>query len=224
MNMRAGVTTSVVALAASLFAAPPAAAQYRVNSGYSSYESTEPNGPSITPYFGYMSMDRYEFGKLGSSTSGSGASIVGVQFMLPLSEHVGILGNFGHANSGLVFNVPEGGGPTIGSSGVWLYDGDIQFSAPFRGAGGHWVDPFIQLGAGEMQYNTQNLNGSASSTNFTFNGGAGLDYAFSKGFGLRLMIKDYVGYWNTMPANTPGQPADRYTNNLAFTGGLKLTL
>jgi hypothetical protein len=38
------------------------------------------------------------------------------------------------------------------------------------------------------------------------------------------MIKDYVGYWNTMPANTPGQPADRYTNNLAFTGGLKLTL
>jgi len=179
-----------------------------------------------------MSLGQYEFGKLGSSASGGGGAMVGVQFMLPLSEHVALLGNAAHVNSDLSFGVPmacgPGGGtclasPTIGSTGVWLYDGDVQFSAPFRGAGGHWIDPFIQLGAGEMQYNTQNTVGSASSTNFTFNGGAGLDYAFSKGVGLRIMVKDYVGTWSTTPANTPGQPGTRYTNNLAYTGGLKLT-
>ncbi len=232
MNTHVKVTTALVAsVFASLLAVSPAAAQYRVHTGVE-VDPVEPNGPSLTPYAGYMSLGQYEFGKLGSSASGGGGAMVGVQFMLPLSEHVAILGNAAHVNSDLSFSVPLGdcaggpmscGSPTIGSTSVWLYDGDVQFSAPFRGAGGHWIDPFIQLGAGEMQYNTQNAVGAASATNFTFNGGAGLDYAFSKGVGLRIMVKDYVGTWSTTPANTPGQPGTRYTNNLAYTGGLKLT-
>lgn len=223
MNTHVKVTTSLAALVvASLVVASPAAAQYRVHTGYEP-SAEEPNGPSLTPYFGYMSFSKYEFGALGSSAGSGGGPVVGLQFMLPLSEHFAILGNGAHANTDLSFAVPAGGGPTIGSTGVWMYDGDIQLSAPFRGAGGHWVDPFLQLGAGEMQYTTQNEAGAVSSTNFAFNGGAGLDYAFSKGVGLRILIKDYVGHWNTTPANTPGQPTDRYTNNLAYSGGLKLT-
>jgi opacity protein-like surface antigen len=234
MNTHVKVTTSLAALVvASLVALSPAAAQYRVNYGYSAPQQ-EPNGPSLTPYGGYMSLGQYEYGKLGSSAGGGGGAMVGAQFMLPLSENVAILGNVAHVNSDFSFNdlppftcppAPAActGSPTVGSTGMWLYDGDIQLSAPFRGAGGHWVDPFIQVGAGEMQYTTQSSTVSLSSTNFAFNGGAGLDYAFSKGVGLRILIKDYVGQWSTTPANTPGQPGTRYTNNLAYTGGLKLT-
>ena len=120
MKTHVKVTTSLAALVvASLVAASPAAAQYRVHTGYEP-QAEEPNGPSLTPYFGYMSFAKYEFGQLGSSSGSGSGSVIGLQFMLPLSEHFAILGNGAHANTNLSFMMPVGGGPTVGSTGVWM--------------------------------------------------------------------------------------------------------
>lgn len=214
-------TVGLASLIALVAAARPAAAQYRVHYGWN--RPAAPTEPMITPYGGYMSLGHYVNGPLGNSVSGADASLVGVQVTLPLTQNVALVGNVGHANSSLVFNVPAGGGPTIGNSGVWLYDGDLQLSSPFRGAGGHWVNPFIQVGAGAIRYATQNTLGSTSATNFAFNAGLGLDYYLARNIGLRILAKDYVGHWTFVPA-APFESGDRFTDNLSITGGLNIGL
>jgi hypothetical protein len=203
----------------SLAGARPAAAQYRVRYGYSQPAPTE---PSITPYVGYMDMGRYVNGPLGTSASGADAGLVGAQVTLPLSPNVAVVGNLAHANSTLVFFVPDGAA-TVGNSGVWLLDGDLQFSSPFRGAGGHWVEPFLQLGAGAMRYSTQNEIGDQSATNFAFNVGLGLDYALTRSIGIRVLGKDYIGHWSVTP-DVPFQSTDRFTDNYSISAGLKVAL
>jgi hypothetical protein len=214
-----------LAVAASLMmfvvAPSPAAAQYRV--GYGWRGSSAPNDPTITPYFGYMSLGHYVDGPLGTSASGGEGGLVGAQIKLPLSPFVALVGNVAHANSNLVFFDPDGGGPSIDNSGVWMFDGDLQFSSPFRGSGGHWIEPFVQLGAGAMRYSTENMLGDANSTNFAFNGGIGLDYYITRRVGLQILAKDYVGHWNVTP-EFPFQSGDRFTNNYAITAGLNVGL
>jgi hypothetical protein len=212
-----GVAALIVASAA---CTQPAFAQYRVHYGF--YPGSPPMDPSVTAYGGYMYMGHYVDGPLGTSASGADAGLLGAQLTLPLSPNFALVGNAAHANSALVFDVPTGGGPTIGNSEVWLFDGDIQLSAPFRGYGRHWVDPFLQVGAGAMRYETQNTAGSTSSTNFAFNVGGGLDYYMSRKVALRVLVKDYVGHWSA-----PGSAysyyyynGGRYTNNPSISGGL----
>lgn len=204
---------------ASLVGVRPAAAQYRVRYGYSQPGPTE---PLITPYVGYMDMGHYVNGPLGSSASGADAGLVGAQLTLPLSPNIAVVGNLAHANSTLVFFVP-GGDPTIGNSGVWLLDGDLQFSSPFRGAGGHWVEPFLQLGAGAMRYSTQNDLGNQSATNFALNVGLGLDYQLTHAIGIRVLGKDDIGHWSD-PTVGPFQSSDRFTDNFSISAGLKIGL
>jgi opacity protein-like surface antigen len=205
---------------AGLTLAQPAAAQYRVHYGF--YRGAPPTDPSISVYGGYMDMGHYVNGPLGTSASGADAGLLGAQVTLPLTPNFAVVGNLAHANSSLVFFVPAGGGPSIDNSEVWLFDGDLQFSAPFRGSSGHWVNPFLQLGAGAMRYSTQNTAGSAEATNFAFNIGGGLDYYVSHSVGLRVLAKDYIGHWNT-----PGfgyRYDGRYTDNFSISAGLVLGL
>jgi hypothetical protein len=178
---------------------------------------------SITPYVGYMDMGRYVNGPLGTSASGGDAGLVGAQLTLPLSPNFALVGNVGHANSTLVFFVPEGGGPTIGNSEIWLYDGDVQLSAPFRSASGHWIDPFLQLGIGGMRYETQNAVGSTHATSLAFNGGIGLDYGISRTVGIRVLAKDYIAHWS-VPNGSPYGDDNHFTHNWSISGGLKLGL
>jgi hypothetical protein len=209
------------ALILTVVAPNPAAAQYRV--GYGWRGSSPPTEPTITPYFGYMNMGRYVDGPLGTSASGGDAGLVGAQVMLPLSPFVALVGNVGHANSNLLFIDPVTAGPSIGNTGVWLFDGDLQFSSPFRGSGGHWIEPFIQLGAGAMRYSTQYSTGDASSTNFAFNGGVGLNYEITRMIGFQILAKDYVGHWDVTP-RFPFESHDRFTNNYGITAGLNVGL
>jgi opacity protein-like surface antigen len=211
----------VASLAASLAAATPAHAQYRVRYGYSNLAPL--TAPSITPYVGYMDMGRYVHGPLGTTPSGADAGLVGVQLTLPFSPMFALVGNVAHANSTLVFFDPPGGGPTIGNSEVWIYDADMQLGMPFRSASGHWVDPFLQFGVGGMRYETQNTAGSANSTNFTVNVGVGLDYAISRQIGIRMLAKDYIGHWSEPGPYVYGYN-DRFTNNYSISAGLKLGL
>jgi hypothetical protein len=211
----------IASLVLSVAVVPPAAAQYRV--GYGWRGGSPPADPTITPYFGYMNLGHYVDGPLGTSASGGEAALVGAQVMLPLTPYFALVGNAAHANSNLVFFEPTGGGSTVGNSGVWLFDGDLQLSSPFRGSGGHWIEPFVQLGAGAMRYSTQNDLGDASATNFAFNAGIGLDYAISRNIGIQILGKDYIGHWNVTP-QFPFQSGDRFTNNYGITAGLSLGL
>jgi len=213
------VMTATSLIIASAVLTHPAAAQYRVRYGYS--QGTPPSDPSITFYGGYMDMGHYVNGPLGTSASGADAGLLGAQFTLPLTPNFALVANAAHANSALVFFDPNGGGPTIGNSEVWLFDGDIQLSAPFRGSGGHWVDPFFQLGAGAMRYETQFATGGVNSTNFAFNVGGGLDYYLARSIGLRLLAKDYVGHWATPGMGYGyGYNGGRYTDNFSISAGL----
>jgi hypothetical protein len=218
MLTRVAVAALVVV---SLAGARPAAAQYRVHYGYGSSQPP-PTEPSITPYVGYMNLGHYVNGPLGTSASGADAGLVGAQVTLPLSPNVAVVGNVAHANSTLVFFEP-GGDPTVGNSEVWLFDGDLQLSSPFRGAGGHWVEPFVQLGAGAMHYSTQNDIGNEGATNFAFNVGLGLNYSLTRAVGIQVLGKDYVGHWNINPP-VPFQSGDRFTNNYSISAGLSIGL
>src|SRR5580658_1170208 len=105
-HVRVRVTSSLAVLFSAVFVAvSPASAQYRVNTGYQA-EPEEPNGPSLTPYGGYMSFAPYQSSQTGASAGGGGGTLVGMQFMLPLSEHFAILGNGAHANTNLNFGAP----------------------------------------------------------------------------------------------------------------------
>lgn len=218
--MSSRVLAVAMLLIASAALARPAAAQYRVHYGY--YPGSPPTDPSVTVYGGYMDMGHYVDGPLGTSESGGDAGLLGAQLTIPLSPNLAIVGNAAHANSTLVFDVPAGGGPTIGNSEVWLFDGDLQLSAPFRGSQGHWINPFLQLGAGAMRYETQNTDGSASSTNFAFNVGGGLDYYLSRSVGIRVLAKDYIGHWSTPYSGYSYgyYNGGRYTNNMSISAGL----
>ncbi len=219
------MSSRVVAVAAliigSAMLAQPAAAQYRVHYGY---YPTPPMEPSVTLYGGYMNLGQYVNGPLGTSTAGGDAGLLGGQVTLPLSPNFALVGNVAHANSNLVFFAPTGGGPTIGNSEVWLFDGDIQLSAPFRGYGAHWVNPFLQLGAGAMRYETQNTFGGTSSTNFAFNVGGGLDYYLSHGVAFRILAKDYIGHWGNPSGYPSYYSSGRYTDNWSISGGLLFAL
>jgi len=202
-------------IAASAVLAHPAAAQYRVHYGY--YPGTPPMDPSVTVYGGYMNLGSYFNSTLGP-TNGGDAGLIGAQITLPLSPNFALVANGAHANSNLLF--PSLAGGQYGNSEVWLFDGDIQLGAPFRAYGGHWINPFLQFGAGAMQYQAQfyqtnNTIGSVSSTNFTFNVGGGLDYFFTRTFGLRFLAKDYIGSYQYY-----GYYGRRYTDNWSISGGL----
>jgi hypothetical protein len=218
------MSSRVVAVAAliigSAMLAQPAAAQYRVHYGF---YSAPPMEPSVTLYGGYMNLGQYVNGPLGTSASSGDAGLLGGQLTLPLSPNFALVGNVAHANSNLVFFAPTGGGPTIGNTEVWLFDGDAQLSAPFRGYGAHWVNPFVQFGAGAMRYETQNTLGGTSSTNFTFNVGGGLDYYVSRGVAFRVLAKDYIGHWDN-PSGYPYYYSGRYTDNWSISGGLLFAL
>jgi opacity protein-like surface antigen len=211
----------LAALSATVLIGRSADAQYVVRDWYQPQPTV-----TITPYVGYANFNHYIDGPLGSSASGSGAALTGAQINLNFNPYVALVGNLAYANTGLVFFVP-GGEPTRGSSGVWLYDGDVQFSAPFRGMRGQIIKPFVQLGLGAINYTTQNDLGSASASSFAFNYGAGVDFPITRSIGIRILAKDYVARWYDGGYITPDGYAvatDQLTNNVAITGGLRVSL
>jgi opacity protein-like surface antigen len=189
----------------------------------------------ITPYVGYIDFGRYVNGKLGQDIALDNGPIFGGQASLSLTRNVAIYGELGYAKSEQRVT-PNGYSSVFSSnnSGFWTYDGGLQLMAPFRAEDRHWVVPFVQVGAGGINYRLYNFNtgNTNSDQRFAWNGGVGLDYHFTRQVGLRLMAKDYIAMFTVKHSEvvTPvnGTPttalvnAQTNNNNYAFTAGLNI--
>jgi hypothetical protein len=189
---------------------------------------------------GYMDFGRYINGPLGTNVPIPNGPMFDGQVSLSLTRYVAVYGELGYASSPQHIGPYEGNGIFSGggaSSGSWLYDGGLQLMAPFKAEDRHWLVPFIQAGAGGMDYRLYSLtNGNlGTDSRFAWNGGVGLDYHFTRQVGFRLMAKDYLAMFNvphtvTETVNTPAGPyaqtahitAQNNNNNYAFTAGLNI--
>jgi hypothetical protein len=189
----------------------------------------------ITPYVGYIDFGRYINGPLGSNIDLPNGPIFGGQVSLSLTRYVAVYGELGYASSNQrVTPYGYGGVFSSNSSGFWVYDGGLQLMAPFRAADRHWLVPFVQVGAGGVDYRLYNFNNGSTSTDarFAWNGGVGFDYHFTRQVGIRLMAKDYIAMFNVphtiiVPASGGGTMTTQVTaqdnnNNYAFSAGLNI--
>jgi len=189
----------------------------------------------ITPYVGYIDFGRYINGPLGTNVQLPNGPIVGGQVSLSLTRYAAIYGELGYATSNQrVTPYGYGGVFSSNSSGFWAYDGGLQLMAPFRAEDRHWLVPFVQVGAGGVDYRLYNYNngGTATDSRFAWNGGVGFDYNFTRQVGLRVMAKDYIAMFNVphtviVPVAGGGTTTSQITaqdnnNNYAFTAGLNI--
>jgi hypothetical protein len=202
-----------VAVAASIAAALPLQAQYTAPA------TTSPI--RVTPYAGYMIFGDYFDGPLGTSLTNKNAPFYGGQLELALTRNVSLVGNVGYSKSEWQVAAPIVGGLSLGDASIWLYDGSVQLKLPTLGAASS-VTPLVQVGAGAIRYALDNSLVDASSTDFAFNAGLGLDYQVSRAFGVRLMAKDYIGKLGLeLPDVLPG--LERKTaHNVALSVGVNI--
>ncbi len=186
----------------------------------------------ITPYAGYMDWGRYVNGPLGSHVPFANGPVLGAQASLSLTRYFAFYGELAYAysNMGGYGNINNQGFLNSANSGAWIYDGGIQLMAPFRSEDRHWIVPFVQFGAGGINYRLNDgFNPEKSDTRFAWNGGVGLDYHFTRQVGVRLMAKDYIAMFN-VPGEvfvTPGGTSVQSTkqtnnNNFTFSAGLNI--
>ncbi|HJU65112.1 MAG TPA: outer membrane beta-barrel protein [Gemmatimonadaceae bacterium] len=174
-----------VVVAASVAIATPLQAQYGAPA------STSPI--KVTPYVGYMIFGDYFDGPLGTSLTSKNAPVYGGQLELSLGRNVALVGNVGYSKSEWQVDLPIVGGLSLGDASVLLYDGSVQLKLPMGLAGASSVTPLVQVGAGAIRHSLDNSVVDASTTNFAFNAGLGLDYQVTRALGVRLMAKDYIG-------------------------------
>lgn len=209
--------TSMAAAAALL--ASPLAAQ-RTTTATSSTAS-HPTILDVTPYAGYMTFGHYLDGPLGTNVSSKAGPVVGAQLGMALSDNLALVGNVAYGSGDLQIGVPILGGLNVGTAKHWIYDADLEYRFPTTGRS-QTLTPFVQGGAGAMTTKIQNGPLNTSATNFAFNGGAGVDLTLAKGFGARLMVKDYVGRFDA--TDETGLPIrGNMSNNVAGSVGLRLS-
>jgi hypothetical protein len=104
---------------------------------------------------------------------------------------------------------------------VWLYDAALRLRLP--GTGALPIAPFIQGGAGGVRQKFDLGPLSTHSTNFAYNIGGGADVSLGRRVGLQLMVKDYIGKFDTQEA-TGINLDSKTTHNWAVSGGLRLGL
>jgi hypothetical protein len=189
----------------------------------------------ITPYIGYIDYGRYINGPLGQNVQLPNGPIYGGEVSLSLTRNVAVYGELGYATSNQrVTPYGYSGVFSSNSSGIWVYDGGLQLMAPFRAADRHWLVPFVQVGAGGVDYRLYNYNSGNNTTDarFAWNGGVGFDYHFTRQVAFRLMAKDYIAMFNVphtviVPTTGGGTTTTQVTaqnnnNNYAFTAGLNI--
>jgi hypothetical protein len=188
MNARGAVAAS---LAAVIAAATPVHAQR----GLRRITTTGPEIFQFTPYVGYMVIGDLLRDPGGFSLSGAGSAVYGAQLGLRLTRDVSLVGNVAYSSSDLKEGGPFSSGVVVGSAGVWMYDGALQFALRMPGPRRAMpVVPFVQVGAGAMHYDIRNSDiPDTRETNFAWNAGIGLDVHMAPEVGLRLMAKDYIG-------------------------------
>jgi opacity protein-like surface antigen len=187
----------------------------------------------ITPFIGYIDFGKYVNGPLGSDVRLPNGPVFGGQASLSLTRNIAIYGELGYAISNTITPYGFSGPFSGGNSGFWLYDGGLQLMAPFKAEDRHWLVPFVQAGAGGVDYRLHNFTtgNTATDERFAWNGGVGLDYHFTRQVGFRLMAKDYIAMFNVphqevvLLNNLAAQRtvnAQDNNNNYAFTAGLNI--
>jgi hypothetical protein len=211
----------VTPLALALFAAPLAAQR----------TTTVSTGPAptqkatvfdVTPYAGYMHFGHLIDGPLGTSLKSANAPVIGAQLGLALGPNFGLVGNVAYGSADLQVGVPILGGVDVGTSKHVIYDADLEYRVPMQSSGAQSITPFVQAGAGAISTKLQNSLVSTSATNFAFNGGAGVDVTIGRGFGVRAMVKDYVGRFDV--SGSTGLPVKGdMAHNIAGSLGVRLS-
>jgi hypothetical protein len=183
-----------------------------------------PSHPSIldvTPYAGYMMFGHYLDGPLGTSVRSANAPVAGAQLGMAVSQNLSLVGNVAYGSADLQVGVPILGGIDVGTSKHWVYDADLEYRLPTAGPA-RTLTPFFQAGAGAITTKLENGLLKTSATNAAFNGGAGVDFTLGKGFGARLMVKDYIGRFDAEDGTGLPIRGD-VTHNVAGSLGLRLS-
>jgi hypothetical protein len=196
-----------------LTAAAPAAAQW-------SPRATPAPAPAveIAPYAGVLFSDDLLRGPLGTAVGPAAAPIFGAQVNFPLAFGVSLIANAAYSSADLRASAPVVGGVNFGESTTWLYDGGVEVALPLPSM----ARPFVQVGAGGVHRKLTVQGMSTTADDFMFNVGAGLDLAFSRSAGLRLMARDYIGEFDAQEAAFIPIDGDRM-HNFALSAGLRLS-
>ena len=210
--MKATLFAAIAALASTGFAATAAAQNVAGRAGPSL---------AVTPYAGYMVFGNLVSGPLGSRITAANGPVFGAQLELALTPSVAVVGNLAHTSTSLEAGLPILGDHAIGTNAMWLYDGGLQLKLPRTSGLSSAVTPFLQAGAGAMQYNVSVAGLGTKATSFAGNVGLGADLAFGQNVALRFMAKDYIGKFDLREA--VGIDADPKTaHHFALSAGLKL--
>jgi len=211
-DLRALVSLHLLMLAA-IAAATPAAAQWSPRATPAAAPAVE-----IAPYAGVLFSDDLLRGPLGTAIGPAAAPIFGAQVSFPLAFGVSLIANAAYSSADLRASAPVVGGVNFGESATWLYDGGVEIALPLGSA----ARPFVQVGAGGVHRKLTVQGVSTTADDFMFNVGAGLDLAFSRSAGLRLMARDYMGKFDVREAVFLPIDGDRM-HNFALSAGLRLS-
>ena len=178
-------------------------------------------GPSfgLTPYAGYMKFGHLLSGPFGTDLRNAGAAVYGAEATLGLTRGLALVGNVAYSKPDLEIGAPIIGGVSVGQSSVLLYDAALRLRVPLTG--GLPISPFVQGGAGAVRQSFDIGPASTHSTNVAYNVGAGADVGIAPRLGLQVMVKDYIGKFDTREAT--GIDVDtKTTHNVAVSAGLRL--
>lgn len=175
-----------------------------------------------TPYAGYMVFGNLISGPFGTGISNAPAPVVGLQLGMKLAPNVSMIGNIAATNSDVQLGVPFLGGVSVARSSMLLYDAGLQLDIPVTTMAGTTLAPFVLAGMGAMRYEITQSFLTTSATNVSANIGAGADIALSRGIGLRLMAKDYIGKFDFQDA-VGFDLSGETTHNVALSAGLRFS-
>ena len=178
-------------------------------------------GPSfaLTPYAGYMKFGNLVSGPFGTDLRNAGSAVYGAEATLGLTRSIALVGNVAYSRPDLQIGAPILGGVSVGQSSVLLYDAALRLRVPLTG--GLPISPFVQGGDGSVRQSFDIGPASTHATNVAYNVGAGADVGIASRLGLQVMVKDYIGKFDTREAT--GIDADaKTTHNVAFSAGLRL--
>lgn len=213
-----------LSFAALVIAAPLAAQTSVVRSSDAKGATTDhASVVDVTPYAGYMHFGHYLDGPLNTSLRSANAPVLGAQAGIKLSQQASLVGNVAYGSANLEVGVPLLGGVSVGTAKNWVYDADLEYRMPSTGAAQTLV-PFVQAGAGAITTRLEKSIINASSTSAAFNAGAGVDMSLGKGFGARVMVKDYYSRFDASNA-TAGLVTVKgdWSHNIAGSVGVRLS-
>jgi len=199
-------------LAAALVASVPVAAQ-----------SPLPGGAlQVTPYLGYMFSSPILKGPVGTSVSTTNADVYGAQLGLKMTPNISLIGNLAYSTGQIEVGLPFIGGASVGKTTMLLYDGGLELGFAPMQSSSLTFSPFVQFGAGAIRYEANASVLTTTATNFAGNVGLGADIDLVPGFGMRLMVKDYIGKFDFKEATTFDVTGET-THNVALSAGLRFT-